>query len=79
MSVVVLRWRLAWYGLRLGRDHPRVRAMFGRYVAARGGVLTPTAGPEAYIAWRRADGLAGFLNRSERKHWDRTYWSPPTA
>lgn len=42
--------------------------MFGRYVAARGGTISQSAGAHAHVAWCRAVGAAGFYNRSERKH-----------
>jgi hypothetical protein len=55
---------------KLGSDHPKVRAFFGRYVAAREvGIITEqSAGPEAYRAFRRRTGDPGYLNRSQRRH-----------
>lgn len=57
-----------------GPDAPTTRAAFGRYVAAKGGWLTPvSSGPEAWVANRRAPRPTGtprpgFLNRRHRKH-----------
>lgn len=52
-----------------GPEAPTTRAAFGRYVAARGGTLSPVgSGPEAWVANYRGLGQGGFLNRSFRRN-----------
>jgi hypothetical protein len=68
VSVAVARWRWRFYARRLGDTHPRVRALFGRYVATMGGYITETAGVTAHRAYARAAHTAGYQNRTARKH-----------
>lgn len=52
-----------------GADAPTTRAAFGRYVAARGGYLSPvSSGEYAWVANVRGLGQLGFHNRAHRRH-----------
>lgn len=62
-----LRWQF-WVDQDAPDARVRARASFGRYVAAKGGALTPSSGPEAYAAWSRVKHRAGFHNRRHRRH-----------
>jgi hypothetical protein len=66
VSPVVWRWRWMHYSLRLGSESPRVRALFGRYVASMGGTLTESAGLPALTASMRPSH-PGWSNRSYRR------------
>jgi hypothetical protein len=66
VSPVVRRWRWMWYALRLGSESPRVRALFGRYVASLGGRLTESAGAPAFVASMRPSS-PGYRNRAARR------------
>lgn len=51
-----------------GDEHGLTRARFGRMVAASGGWLTlASAGPAAFVAWRRAMFDRGYSNRTLRR------------
>ena len=56
-------------GTRLGPDHPATRAALGRMLEASQAMVPQfdATTPEA-VAWRRACGAWGYMNRAHRRH-----------
>jgi hypothetical protein len=68
VSAALARWRWRFWAERLGDNAPRVRALFGRYVAAVGGHITlGTAGIPAWVAFIRHRQQPGYSNRHARR------------
>lgn len=67
--VYVYQWRYERYRAMRGDDDPMVRALFGRFVGRRGGVLSlGGSGRAAFVANRRILGNSGYDNRRQRRH-----------